>query len=115
MLRLSYRGRSNRKTVTMPNWMFGLVAAGSAAVGIAIFLLISTLAILLLPFVLIAGGITAFVLRKRIERLLRAGGFPAGGSDSAGEEPRRRAGRQARPDIEDAEYRVVREPSRKDP
>jgi uncharacterized protein YneF (UPF0154 family) len=110
MLRLSYRGKSRQKTMTMPNWAFGLMAAGSAALGIALFLVVSTLAVLLLPIVLIVGGVTAFIMRKRIEKLLRQGGFPVG------EEQMRRAQRKPRApkaDIEDADYRVVDEPPRK--
>jgi hypothetical protein len=115
MLRLSYRGKSRGKTITLPNWAFGLMAAGSAALGIAIFLVISTIAVLLLPLVLIAGGVTAFLMRKRIERMLaRAGamgGMMGGGSPGMGpQKPRRRTAKAARPDIEDAEYRVVNDP-----
>ncbi len=109
MLRLSYRGKSRQKTVTMPNWAFGLMAAGSAALGIALFLVISTIAVLLLPLVLAAGAVTAFVMRKRIERLLSGAGRarpqPASG--------RKRAPRKPLPgEIEDVEYRVVSEPQR---
>ncbi len=123
MLRLSYKGKSRQKSITMPNWAFGLMAAGSAALGVAIFLLISTLAILLLPLLLVAGGVTAFVMRKRIERMLRMGGFPASGAgrerpdfgpeDAAVRMSRRRAQQRVKPDIEDADYRVVEEPPRK--
>jgi hypothetical protein len=120
MLRLSDRGKSRAKTITLPNWAFGLMAAGSAALGIAIFLVISTLAVLLLPLVLIAGGVTAFMMRKRIERMLARGGFGQTGArpedlsrdDMAGPRPRRRAAKATRPDIEDAEYRVVPESTR---
>ena len=109
MLRLSVRGRSRRKSVTMPSWAFGLMAAGSAALGIAMFLVISALAVLLLPVVLLAGGVTAFVMRKRIERVLSGAGLstPRPGVD------RRHATRKPPgPDIEDVEYRVIEEPAR---
>lgn len=114
MLRLNYRGRSRARSVTMPNWAFGLMAAGSAALGIAIFLVISAIAVVLLPLVLIAGGVTAFVMRKRIERILRGGGFPLAGEARAAR-PRRAAKRGPQPEIEDAEYRVVDEPPRRQP
>ena len=107
MLRLSYRGKSRQKTVTMPNWAFGLMAAGSAALGIALFLVISTIAVLLLPVVLIAGAVMAFVLRKRIERLLSGAGIARPQPASS----RKRAARKSsRDEIEDVEYRVVSEP-----
>ena len=107
MLRLSYRGRSRQKTVTLPNWAFGLVAAGSAALGIALFLVVSTIAVLLLPLVLIAGAVAAFIMRKRIERLLKSAGL----SQPAGVQSRRRPAKpRSRNDIEDVEYRVVEEP-----
>ena len=108
MLRLGYRGRSRQKSVTMPNWAFGLMAAGSAALGIALFLVVSTIAVLLLPLVLIAGGVTAFVMRKRIERMLAGAGLGAPPPNA----PRRRSPRSApsHDEIEDVEYRVVSEP-----
>jgi hypothetical protein len=109
MLRLSYRGKSRQKTVTMPNWAFGLVAAGSAALGVAMFLAISALAVLLLPIVLVAGGITAFVMRKRIEGMLRKAGL---GQPQPATPRRRTARKPARDEIEDVEYRVVDEPPR---
>lgn len=110
MLRLSYRGKSRQKTVTMPNWAFGLVAAGSAALGVALFLAISAIAVLLLPIVLVAGGITAFVMRKRIEGLLRRAGMAQPQPAS----PRKRTARKPqRDEIEDVEYRVVDEPPRR--
>ena len=90
--------------MTMPNWVFGLVAAGSAALGVALFLAISAIAVLLLPIVLVAGGITAFVMRKRIEGLLRKARMA---------QPQPSAARKSRHDeIEDVEYRVVDEPPR---
>ncbi len=109
MLRLSYRGKSRQKTVTMPNWAFGLMAAGSAALGIALFLVVSTIAVLLLPVVLIGGAVAAFMLRRRIERILAGAGIARPPQANA----RKRATRMPAPDeIEDIEYRVVSEPQR---
>jgi hypothetical protein len=110
MLRLSYRGKSRQKTVTMPNWAFGLVAAGSAALGVALFLAISAIAVLLLPIVLVAGGITAFVMRKRIEGLLRRAGLA---QPQPATTRKRTARKPQRDEIEDVEYRVVDEPPRR--
>jgi hypothetical protein len=110
MLRLSYRAKSRQKTVTLPSWAFGLVAAGSAALGIALFLVVSTLAVLLLPLVLIAGAVTAFIMRKRIDKLLKTAGI---GQPSASQPRRRAAQAGARDEIEDVEYRIVEEPVRK--
>lgn len=110
MLRLFYRGKSRQKSVSMPNWAFGLMAAGSAALGIALFLVVSTIAVLLLPIVLAAGGIAAFAMRKRIEKLLKTAGF----QPTPGPSPRKRTARQRAVDeIEDVEYRVVDEPRQK--
>jgi hypothetical protein len=116
MLRLTHRSRSRSKTISMPGWAFGLMAAGSAALGIALFLIVSALAVLLLPLVLAAGAVTAFVMRKRIEKLVRAGGFPGmtqGAEDAVVKTARRRAQQRVKPDIEDAEYRVVSEPPKR--
>jgi hypothetical protein len=91
----------------MPNWAFGLMAAGSAALGIALFLVVSTIAVLLLPVVLIGGGIAAYVLRKRIEKMLRSAGFEAAPPPAQ----RKRTARKATAgEIDDVEYRVVSEP-----
>jgi hypothetical protein len=107
MLRLSFRGKSRQKSVSMPNWAFALMAAGSAALGIALFLVVSTIAVLLLPLVLMGGAIAAFVMRKRIEKMLKTAGFET----ATGPAPRKRKPRKpATPDIEDAEYRVVNDP-----
>jgi hypothetical protein len=109
MLRLSYRGRSRAKTVSMPGWAFGLMAAGSAALGIALFLVVSTIAVLLLPVVLIIGGVSAFVLRKRIEKLMRDAGI---GTPQKTSRTRKTSQKHPATEIEDVEYRVVQEPSR---
>jgi hypothetical protein len=109
MLRLSFRGKSRQKSVSMPNWAFALMAAGSAALGIALFLVVSTIAVLLLPIVLIGGAIAAYVMRKRIEKMLKTAGFQT----APGPAPRKRAARKpAAAEIEDVEYRVVSEPPR---
>jgi hypothetical protein len=132
MLRLSYKGKSRQKTIALPGWAAGLMAAGVAGLGIALFLLVSTIALLLLPFLLVAGGVTAFIMRKRIEKMIKSGAFPAGGFPSQGFPPqgfpgeasidereaaaraaKRRAEQRVRGDIEDADYRVVDEPPRK--
>ncbi len=93
----------------MPNWAFGLMAAGSAALGVALFVVVSTLALLLLPIVLNAGGIGMYVMRKRIERMLKSVGFPQTATSPSRKRTPRKA---ARDDIEDVEYRVVSEPPR---
>lgn len=97
----------------MPGWAFGLMAAGSAALGIALFLVVSTIALLLLPVVLVAGGVGAFLLRRKIERMLKGAGLaPEQGLRAA---PRRRAAPRKAPrdEIEDADYRVVEDPAGK--
>lgn len=93
----------------MPNWAFALMAAGSAALGIALFLVVSTIAVLLLPIVLVGGGIAAYVMRKRIEKMLKTAGFQT----APGPTTRKRTTRKpAADEIEDVEYRVVSEPGR---
>lgn len=91
----------------MPNWAFALMAAGSAALGIALFLVVSTIAVLLLPIVLIGGGVVAFMMRKRIEKLLKTAGFQAAPAPTA---RKRTARKPAINEIDDVEYRVVSEP-----
>ena len=99
----------------MPNWAFGLVAIGSAALGVALFLAISAIAVLLLPIVLVAGGITAFVMRKRIETLLRRAGMsqPQPASTRKSTARKSTARKPQLDEIEDVEYRVVDEPPRR--
>lgn len=85
------------------------MAAGSAALGIALFLVVSTIAVLLLPLVLVGGSIAAYVMRKRIEKMLKTAGFEA---TQAPTQRKKATRKQAAPEIEDVEYRVVSEPPR---
>jgi hypothetical protein len=62
--------------------------------------------------VLIVGGVSAFLMRKRIERMLTMAsrGMP---QDMEPPRPRRRSSAKAQADVVDADYRVVDEPPRR--
>ena len=80
----------------MPRWAVWLATAASLAVGITLFLLAASLALILLPVVMVAGAIALWRLRRR----MRAAGFdPATFGRPPPVEPRG--------DIVDAEYRVI--------
>ena len=70
-------GRASR----MPRWASWLAMAGSVVVGITLFLLAASLALILVPVVLIAGSIAAWRLRSK----LKAAGFTPG--EPFGREP----------------------------
>jgi hypothetical protein len=80
----------------LPRWASWLVMAGAFALGVLLFLVAASLALILVPVVLIGGAIAAWQLRRRMR--------------AAGIDPRQPFGRRP-PDphgeIVDAEYRVI--------
>jgi hypothetical protein len=80
-----------------PQWQTWLAMAASLIVGVTLFILAASLALILIPLVLIGGAIAAWRIRSR----LKAAGF--GPPDPfAGQ---RRA--DPRVDVIDVEYRVI--------
>lgn len=90
--------RLGSRTAGMPRWAAWLTMAASFVVGVTLFLLAASLALILIPVVLIAGAIAMWRLKAK----LKAAGFP----DAAA--PFQQAGRPAgHVDVIDAEYRII--------
>jgi hypothetical protein len=81
----------------MPRWAVWLTMAASVVVGITLFLLAASLALILIPLVMIGGAVAAWRLRSR----LKAAGFGQSGPFAQ----RPRAGPSV--DVIDVEYRVI--------
>lgn len=81
----------------MPRWAAWLTMAASLVAGLTLFLVAASLALILIPVVMIVGAFAALRLRSR----LKAAGFgsaaPFGGAPRQGE----------RIDVIDADYRVI--------
>jgi hypothetical protein len=89
--------RPGGRTAAMPRWAAWLTMAASVVVGVTLFLLAASLALILIPVVMLVGAIAAWRLRSR----LKAAGFGKG-------DPFAGHGRPAeRVDVIDAEYRVI--------
>lgn len=97
MIRVNLHQRLGGATAGKPAWMVWLAMAASVVVGVTLFLLAASLALILIPVVMIVGAIAAWRIRSR----LKAAGF--GQADPFA----RQARTQERVDVIDAEYRVI--------
>lgn len=97
MIRVNLHEQLGGRTARMPRWAAWLAMAASLVVGVVLFLVAASLALILIPIVAIVGTIAVWRLRSR----LKAAGFGQPG-------PFPQQGRQAGPaEIIDAEYRVI--------
>lgn len=97
MIRVNLYEQIGGRAATMPRWAAWLAMAASLVIGVVLFLLAASLALILLPVAALAGAIAIWRLRSR----LKAAGFGQPGPVPG--EPR-----GARPgEIIDAEYRVI--------
>jgi hypothetical protein len=98
MIRVNLHEQLRRsRPAGLPRWASWLAMAGSLVVGVTLFLIAASLALILIPVVAIAGAIAIWRLKAR----LKAAGFGQPG-------PFPRQGQQAdRGEIIDAEYRVI--------
>lgn len=94
--RFSLPGAQPGAPSALPRWAVWLATAASFVVGIALFLLAASLALILLPIALIAGAIAVWRIRKR----MKAAGF--GEPPFTAQRPP-----DKRVDVIDAEYRVI--------
>ncbi len=97
MIRFTVNRAFGGRMTSMPRWATWLTMAASIVVGIALFLLAASLALILIPLVLTAGAVAAWRLRSR----LKAAGFPQGAPFGP------RAKGDSRLDIIDVEYRII--------
>ena len=97
MIRVNLHEQLGGRAARMPRWAAWLAMAASLVVGVVLFLVAASLALILIPIVAIVGTIAVWRLRAR----MKAAGFGQPG-------PFPQQGRQAGPaEIIDAEYRVI--------
>jgi len=97
MIRVNLYEQLNGRTRAMPRWAAWLAMAASFVVGIALFLVAASLALILIPIVAVAGAIAIWRLKAK----MKAAGF-----DQA--DPFARGPQQAgRVEVIDAEYRII--------
>lgn len=88
---------SRGRPAGMPRWASWLAMAGSLVLGVTLFLVAASLALILIPVVALAGAIAVWRLRAK----LKAAGFGQPG-------PVPQQGRRAESaEIIDAEYRII--------
>lgn len=97
MIRIDLNSRLNQSTARLPRWASYLIMAGAFALGVLIFLVAASLALILIPVVLIGGAVAAWQMRRRMR--------------AAGIDPQNPFGQPqqgtAQGEIVDAEYRVI--------
>lgn len=98
MIRINLSDQLNRRSAAMPRWATWLVMAASFVVGVTLFLVAASLALILIPVVAVAGAIAVWRLKAK----LKAAGFNRAADPFAGQ--RRPADRI---EIIDAEYRII--------
>ena len=97
MIRVNLYEQLNGRARAMPRWQAWLAMASSLIVGVALFLLAASLALILIPVVLVAGAIAVWRLKAKLK---------AAGIDPAN--PFTGRPRQAdRVEVIDAEYRII--------
>jgi len=103
MVRFNMNQPFGARAAAMPRWAAWLTMAASLVVGITLFLLAASLALILIPVVLIVGAIATWRIRSR----LKAAGF---GQSSPFAKPSPFAESrqpQDRIDVIDVDYRIV--------
>jgi membrane protein implicated in regulation of membrane protease activity len=97
MIRVNLHEQLGGRTARMPRWAAWLAMAASLVVGVVLFLVAASLALILIPIVAIVGTIAVWRLRRR----MKAAGFGQPG-------PFPQQGHQAgAAEIIDAEYRII--------
>ncbi|KRE00139.1 hypothetical protein ASE63_08580 [Bosea sp. Root381] len=97
MIRVNLYEQLGGRTARMPRWAAWLAMAASLVVGIVLFLVAASLALILIPVVAIAGAIAIWRLRRRMK---------AAGIDPSAPFPQQRR-QPGHGEIVDAEYRII--------
>ncbi|HEV7261116.1 MAG TPA: hypothetical protein VGN82_25275 [Bosea sp. (in: a-proteobacteria)] len=97
MIRVNLYEQLGGRTAQMPRWAAWLAMAASLAVGIVLFLIAASLALILIPVVAVAGAIAVWRLRSKMK---------AAGIDPSAPFPQQR-GQAGHVEIIDAEYRII--------
>ncbi|SEG17538.1 hypothetical protein [Bosea lathyri] len=97
MIRVNLNEQLSRRPAGMPRWAAWLAMAGSLVVGVTLFLIAASLALILIPIIAIVGAVAIWRLKAKLK---------AAGLDQPGPFPQqpRQAGRV---EIIDAEYRII--------
>lgn len=98
MIRVNLQDRLNGRATAAPRWVTWLVMAASFVIGVTLFLVAASLALILIPIVAVAGAIAVWRLKAK----LKAAGFDRPVDPFAGQRPA-----ADRIEIIDAEYRIV--------
>ncbi|WP_439494154.1 hypothetical protein [Bosea sp. (in: a-proteobacteria)] len=97
MIRVNFSEQIGGRAAAMPRWAAWLAMAASLVIGVGLFLLAASLALILLPVAAVAGAIAVWRLRSR----MKAAGFGQPGAFSE------RSPTPVRGEIIDAEYRII--------
>jgi membrane protein implicated in regulation of membrane protease activity len=97
MIRVNLYEQLGGRTARMPRWAAWLAMASSLIVGVALFLVAASLALILIPIVAVVGTIAVWRLRSRMKAagFGQPGPFPPQGQNGGSAE------------IIDAEYRII--------
>lgn len=95
MVRVNIHEQILRQRAGLTGWKAWLAMAASLVVGVTLFLLAASLALILIPVIAIAGAIGMWRLRRR----MREAGFM--------DPPNRPVDPYTRDEIIDAEYRII--------
>ncbi|MDX3808275.1 hypothetical protein ACXIUS_14855 [Bosea thiooxidans] len=98
MIRVNLQDRLNGRATAAPRWVTWLVMTASFVIGVTLFLVAASLALILIPVVAIAGAIAVWRLKAK----LKAAGFDRPIDPFAGQRPA-----VDRIEIIDAEYRII--------
>ena len=97
MIRIDLNNAASARLVRLPRWASWLVMAGAFVIGVLLFLVAASLALVLVPVVIAGGAFAAWQMRRR----MRAAGIDP-------QNPFQRRPQDApRGEIVDAEYRVI--------
>lgn len=102
MIRIDLNNAASARLGRLPRWASWLVMAGAFVVGVLIFLVAASLALILVPLVIAGAAFATWQLRRR----MRAAGIDPQNPFERGQPE------TARGEIVDAEYRVI-EPAEK--
>ena len=97
MIRVNLYEQLGGRTARMPRWAAWLAMAGSLVIGVVLFLVAASLALILIPIVAVAGSSAVWRLRSR----MKAAGF-----GQPGPFPQQH-GQPGHVEIVDAEYRII--------
>jgi len=97
MIRVNLYEQLGGRTSRLPRWAAWLAMAASLTVGVMLFLIAASLALILIPIVAVVGAVAIWRLRRKLR---------AAGIDPSAPFPQQ-GGRTSHVEIIDAEYRII--------